>query len=91
MPSATLDLEPRRIILSIPPLYTLDVPLDASDAELVALNAQMEKDEADGSESGATAGSWETGALGLKRARDLDVDGARAEWLVADGCVVVYA
>ncbi|KZP06871.1 hypothetical protein FIBSPDRAFT_876069 [Athelia psychrophila] len=81
IPRAALDLEPRRILLAIPGLYALDVPLDAPDAELVAATAHLDSDR----------GSWETGALGLKRARDLDVEGAKAEWRVEEGCLVVYA
>ncbi|KZP30210.1 hypothetical protein FIBSPDRAFT_1038531 [Athelia psychrophila] len=89
IPSATLDLEPRRILLAIPGLYALDVPLDAPDAELVAASAHLDSDGT----TTATAGgaSWEAGALGLKRAGDLDVDGARAEWRVEEGCLAVYA
>ncbi|KZP30199.1 hypothetical protein FIBSPDRAFT_1038526 [Athelia psychrophila] len=84
IPSAALDLEPRRILLAIPGPYALDVPLDVPDAELVTVSAQLDSDGT----TTVTAGgaSWETGALGLKRARDLDVEGARAEWRVEEGC-----
>ncbi|KZP06876.1 hypothetical protein FIBSPDRAFT_1053285 [Athelia psychrophila] len=87
IPSATLDLEPRRILLAVPGLYALDVPLDAPDAELVAASAQLDSDGTTAAAAGG--GGWETGALGLKRARDLDVEGARAEWRVEEGCLVV--
>ena len=79
IPSSTLDLEPRRIILSIPSLYTLDVNLDASDAEIAATFSS------DGEGKGMES------ALTLKRLRDLDVGEARAEWRVGEGVVVVYA
>ncbi|KZP30164.1 hypothetical protein FIBSPDRAFT_850894 [Athelia psychrophila] len=89
IPSATLDLEPRRILLAIPGLYALYVPLDVPDAELVAASAHLDSDGTTAATAGG--GGWETGALGLKRARDLDVEGARAEWRVEEGCLVVYA
>lgn len=39
---ATLDLEARRIIISIPTLPTLDIDLDLSDAELVSKHPQSD-------------------------------------------------
>ncbi|KIM77387.1 hypothetical protein PILCRDRAFT_12029 [Piloderma croceum F 1598] len=81
IPSSTLDLEPRRIILSTPALYELDVNLDASDAEIAATFSKEGGAGEDGMES----------ALTLKRMRDLDVQEARAEWRVGEGVVVVYA
>ncbi|KZP06868.1 hypothetical protein FIBSPDRAFT_966064, partial [Athelia psychrophila] len=80
---------PRRILLAIPGLYALDVPLDAPDAEPVAASAHLDSDGTTTATAGG--GGWEAGALGLKRARDLDVEGARAEWRVEEGCLVVYA
>ncbi|KAF7974219.1 hypothetical protein HWV62_13199 [Athelia sp. TMB] len=64
-----------RRVLLRAPPYALDLPLDAPDAELAARSG---------------AGGAE-GALGLKRARDLDVEVARAEWRVGEGLLVVYA
>ncbi|KZP06881.1 hypothetical protein FIBSPDRAFT_1053288 [Athelia psychrophila] len=88
IPTATLDLEPRRVLFAVPGLYALDVPLDAPDAELVAASAHLDSDGTTTATAGG--GGWETGALGLKRARDLDVEGARAEWRVEEGCLVVF-
>ena len=75
--TATLDIEPRRIILAVPPLYDLDLDLALSDAEL----SQILSDVEDAANAAQT----------LKRQRDLDVDGARAEWRVVEGRVVIYA
>jgi hypothetical protein len=79
IPSSTLDLEARRIILSIPALYELDVNLNASDAEIAATFSK--EGSGDGMES----------ALRLKRMRNLDVQEAKAEWRVGERVVVVYA
>ncbi|OCH91358.1 hypothetical protein OBBRIDRAFT_792407 [Obba rivulosa] len=77
IPSAALDIEPRRLLLSLPPLYALDLDLDLPDAALPGA-ARL---------SGASAHQ----ALLLKRHPRLDVDGARAEWRVADGVLVIHA
>ncbi|KZT68106.1 hypothetical protein DAEQUDRAFT_745894 [Daedalea quercina L-15889] len=74
--SATLDVEPRRLILSIPPLYALDLNLDLPDAQ-IRDGLQLSRSSADQ-------------VLMLKRQRDLDVDSARAEWRVAEGRLVVH-
>lgn len=89
IPTSILDLEPRRIILSIPPLYVLDVNLDASDAEIVATFSDAEdvsRLDADG-----TKGKGAESALTLKRIRDLELGNASAEWRVGEGVIVVYA
>ena len=75
---ATLDLEPRRLILRIPSLYALDLDLDAPDSTLRAQLASLPD-------------VVQEHALMLKRQNDLDVEGARAEWTVAEGVLVVYA
>ena len=76
--SATLDLEPRRLTLLIPDIYALDIDLTLSDAslgqELLRLGVGPQ-----GTES----------VLMLKRAREFDVDRARAEWCVKDKCLVI--
>ncbi|KZT03324.1 uncharacterized protein LAESUDRAFT_729351 [Laetiporus sulphureus 93-53] len=77
VPAATLDLEPRRLMLDAPPLYALDLNLDLSDAQI--------SDAAKLSDASAAQ------ALTLKRQRDLDVDNARAEWRVGEGRLVIYA
>ncbi|RPD77097.1 hypothetical protein L226DRAFT_533101 [Lentinus tigrinus ALCF2SS1-7] len=94
--STTLDIEPRRIILSAAPSrppkpssasvgYALDLDLSASDADILALFASSGRSVhmQDGEESGRSA-------LTLKRERALDVDGATAEWRVAEGLLVIY-
>ncbi|KAF8627597.1 hypothetical protein AX17_006169 [Amanita inopinata Kibby_2008] len=108
---AALDVEPRRLTLSIPGRAALDINLDLSDAEIVA-NASAQKAVA-GKEGVASAsaidmlgGGSSTDAdraqtqtaniepnntLMLKRQRDFDVDGATAEWRVADRVLVVFA
>jgi len=78
--SATLDLEPRRFILLIPGLYALDIDLDLSDASLGQAPFQV----------GAGPQGTES-ALMLKRARDLDIDEARAEWRVKGRYLVIVA
>ncbi|TFK83862.1 hypothetical protein K466DRAFT_655013 [Polyporus arcularius HHB13444] len=90
IPSTTLDIEPRRLIFaSGPPApssagYALDLDLAASDADILALFAGASDTQ------GGEQGSGHA-ALLLKRERALDVDGARAEWRVAEGLLVVYA
>ncbi|KAI6030283.1 hypothetical protein EDC04DRAFT_2868976 [Pisolithus marmoratus] len=73
---ATLDVEPRRILLSVSSLYNLDIDLNASDADLTATFAKADS---------------LMQALTLKRKRDLDVDNAKAEWRVADKTIVLHA
>ncbi|KAF7373454.1 PIH1 domain-containing protein 1 [Mycena sanguinolenta] len=71
----TLDLEPRRVILTVPGHPPLDINLGVSDAEIVA-------------KSGAATPN---GGLSLKRERELNVDAATAEWRVSAGVLVVVA
>ncbi|KAJ6463336.1 hypothetical protein C8R45DRAFT_841164 [Mycena sanguinolenta] len=71
----TLDLEPRRVILTVPGHPPLDINLGVSDAEIVA-------------KSGAATPN---GGLSLKRERELNVDAATAEWRVSAGVLVVAA
>jgi hypothetical protein len=77
---ATLDLEPRRTTLHIPNLYAFDVNLELPDAELGRAMLRVGADPK-GTEN----------ALMLKRARNLDVDRARAEWRVNKRCLVIVA
>ena len=67
-------------MLHIPNLYTLDVDLELPDAELGRVMLRVGADPI-GTEN----------ALMLKRARDLDVDRARAEWRVNKRCLVIVA
>ena len=78
IPSAALDIEQRRLLLNIPGLYNLDVDLALPDNKL---QSQM-------SLAAAGPNGVET-ALMLKRARALDVEGAVAEWRVAEGKLVL--
>jgi hypothetical protein len=100
--SSTLDIEARRLILNIPGRSTLDINLNLSDAEIVAMASAQHagtasataailhkateagRDQADGDNEAAKM-------LMLKRQRDFDVDGARAEWRVADSVLIVFA
>ncbi len=94
---ATLDVEPRRLTLVVPnlpsknanvpvPPWTLDVDLTLPDAQLVALHGVGGAADADsdGNEGGGG------GALMLKRQREFDVEGARAEWDVKAGRMSVW-
>ncbi|EPQ55812.1 hypothetical protein GLOTRDRAFT_60596 [Gloeophyllum trabeum ATCC 11539] len=60
IPTATLDVEPHRIELRVPGMYSLDVDFASED-------------------------------LGGKLDRELDVDGATAEWRVSEGLLAIYA
>jgi hypothetical protein len=65
------------------------VNLEASDAELVAtLSATASSDT---KETGGKEGNPADSALTLKRARDLEVGDANAEWRVGEGVIVIYA
>jgi hypothetical protein len=76
--SATLDIEPRRLTLVIPGLYALDINLNLSDSTLGRAPFPP-----------STSPHEAEHALLLKRARDLDVDGARAEWRTKERCIVI--
>ncbi|KAI0351584.1 hypothetical protein OH77DRAFT_1592679 [Trametes cingulata] len=88
----TLDLEPRRLIFTAPstsdsgshsPAFALDLDLSRADAEIQKVF------EASGKDSERERSARQ--ALTLKRERELDVDGARAEWRVAEELLVIYA
>ena len=71
--------------------YVLDLDLTASDADILALfsrSSNSPTSKATGGENGEEGGR---SALTLKRERALDVDGAKAEWRVAEGLLVIYA
>ena len=76
--SATLDIEPRRLTLVIPGLYALDVNLNSSDSDLGRASFPP-----------GTSPHEAEHAIMLKRARDLDVAGARAEWRTKERCLVI--
>jgi hypothetical protein len=78
IPTAALDVEARRIVLSIPGRYDLDINLSLSDADI----------QAQAKTAIAAVNAAQTMAL-KRNPKDLDVDGARAEWRVADGLLVL--
>jgi len=80
-PFATLDLEPRRLTLNIPDLYVLDVDLELSDAALAQAPTAV---------NGDGPQKLETNVMD-ERARDLNIDRARAEWHVKERCLVIVA
>ncbi|EIW56569.1 uncharacterized protein TRAVEDRAFT_59602 [Trametes versicolor FP-101664 SS1] len=87
IPHTTLDLEPRRILFSAPspaPASSVQLDLDLSlpDAEI---------ERAFAAAAGEDWAETRRAALGLKGERPLDVDGARAEWRVGEGLLVIYA
>src|SRR6266404_2491018 len=73
--SATLDIEPRRLTLIIPGLYVLDIDLNLSDSALERALFPI-----------GTSPQEIEHALMLKRGRNFDVDGARAEWRMKGRC-----
>ncbi|KAG1803183.1 pre-RNA processing PIH1/Nop17-domain-containing protein [Suillus subaureus] len=73
--NSTLDVEPRRVMLHVPSLYDLDINFDVTPD----------------TEPMATNRRLGEGATELKRLRDLDVDGAKAEWRVAEKAIVLLA
>ncbi|KAH9893966.1 pre-RNA processing PIH1/Nop17-domain-containing protein [Cubamyces lactineus] len=93
IPNTTLDLEPRRLIFSSNPPstpssvphYTLDLDLSLPDSQITKVFAASSPAASPSAEQSAQQ------ALLLKRERPLDVDGARAEWRVAEGLLVLYA
>ncbi|KAJ3500356.1 hypothetical protein NLJ89_g9834 [Agrocybe chaxingu] len=79
--SSTLDVEPRRFTLLISPTpsfprRTVDVDLSLSDADILSRLPSSQ--------------SKTSRVLELKRERDFDVDGARAEWVVGSGVVKIW-
>ncbi|OBZ74990.1 PIH1 domain-containing protein 1 [Grifola frondosa] len=75
--TSSIDIEPHRLIISVPSLYLLDLDLDAPDAQILE---KLAPDEVSAQQ-----------ALTLKRQRELNVDGAQAEWRVAEGMLIVLA
>ena len=71
--------------------YVLDLDLTASDADILALFSRSSNSPTSTPTGGENGEESERSALTLKRERALDVDGARAEWRVAEGLLVVYA
>ena len=89
--SSSLDIEPRRLTLSIPSRRTLDIDLAPSDAEIVSRISAINMASQTLSDSQETRKDQETSrTLQLKRQRDFDVDDAEAEWKVGSEVVIIY-
>lgn len=89
--SSSLDIEPRRLTLSIPSRRTLDIDLAPSDAEIVSRISAINTASQTLSDSQETRKDQETSrTLQLKRQRDFDVDDAEAEWKVGSEVVIIY-
>lgn len=63
--------------------------LDLSDAEIVSLASSVTSVSLHGTSE--EAGMEPSNTLTLKRQRDLDVDGANAEWNIAEGVLFLIA
>ncbi|KAJ3856065.1 pre-RNA processing PIH1/Nop17-domain-containing protein [Lentinula lateritia] len=75
---SNLDIEPRRLIFSIPDYFVLDLNLSLSDAELVAYFRQKSKED-----------STINKLLSLKRQRPFNVEVATAKWFIADNRLLI--
>ncbi|KAJ3993743.1 pre-RNA processing PIH1/Nop17-domain-containing protein [Lentinula boryana] len=90
---SNLDIEPRRLIFSIPDYPILDLNLSLSDAELFAhcgpgsTNVMNSTDFPDSKEDDNTINKL----LALKRQRPFNVEGATAEWFIADDRLLISA
>ncbi|KAF9074537.1 pre-RNA processing PIH1/Nop17-domain-containing protein [Rhodocollybia butyracea] len=85
---SNLDIEPRRLIFSIPDYPTLDLNLSLSDAELVARSgngSSIITDLTDGGKDGNPTSK----ILTLKRQRPFNVENATAEWFMAENRLLV--
>ncbi|KIK54593.1 hypothetical protein GYMLUDRAFT_48498 [Collybiopsis luxurians FD-317 M1] len=87
---SNLDIEPRRLILSIPNYPVLDLNLSLSDAELVARSGKGSTIITDlGTAEGKSDDSAVDKLLALKRQRPFYVEGATAEWIMADNKLLI--
>ncbi|KAJ3875142.1 pre-RNA processing PIH1/Nop17-domain-containing protein [Lentinula edodes] len=87
---SNLDIEPRRLIFSIPDYFVLDLNLSLSDAELVAYFRQSTTgitNSVNSSES--KEDSTINKLLSLKRQRPFNVEVATAEWFIADNRLLI--
>lgn len=89
--SSMLDIEHRRLILNIPGRPSLDINLELPDAEIVAKTPPQSHGAMLATSQTPGQDSIQNNTLTLKRQRDFNVDGARAEWRVADKVLVVFA
>ncbi|PPQ90274.1 hypothetical protein CVT25_013099 [Psilocybe cyanescens] len=97
-----LDIEPNRILLSVPNRPILDIDVGLSDAEIVARvaaayasssssslsSSQKSKGQAQNDDDKKEEETMRT--LKLKRQRDFEVDSADAEWKVGTGTVTIF-
>ena len=87
-----MDVEPRRILLSIPGLYALDINLNLPESTLGRVDAgaldDSPKDNVD-LETVKVKGFNARQALLLKKEREFDVDRADAEWVVTDKKLII--
>ncbi|KAJ3813130.1 pre-RNA processing PIH1/Nop17-domain-containing protein [Lentinula aff. lateritia] len=79
---SNLDIEPRRLIFSIPDYFVLDLNLSLSDAELVAYFRQSSTGK---SKEDSTINKL----LSLKRQRPFNVEVATAKWFTADNRLLI--
>ncbi|KAJ3783781.1 pre-RNA processing PIH1/Nop17-domain-containing protein [Lentinula aff. detonsa] len=90
---SNLDIEPRRLIFSIPDYPILDLNLSLSDAELFAhcgpgsTNVMNSTDFPYSKEDDSAINKL----LALKRQRPFNVEGATAEWFMADDRLLISA
>jgi hypothetical protein len=92
--SSTLHVSPRTLELVVPNRRPLLIDLSLSDAEIAS---RIGSSYSGSTLSSASDDEWKarqqeetTAALRLKRQRDLDVDGAEAEWKIGSGIVEIY-
>ncbi|KAF8171301.1 pre-RNA processing PIH1/Nop17-domain-containing protein [Pholiota molesta] len=87
--AATLDIEPRKLLMVIPKYGSVNIDLDLSDAEISSQIQLLSKSTSD--ESVEKRRDEETmRVLRLKRERDFDVEAAEAEWKIGTGVVVIH-
>ncbi|GAW01721.1 Protein interacting with Hsp90 1 [Lentinula edodes] len=87
---SNLDIEPRRLIFSIPDYSVLDLNLSLSDAELVAYFRQSSTGITNSANSSENKeDSTINKLLSLKRQRPFNVEVATAEWFIADNRLLI--
>ncbi|KAF5352947.1 hypothetical protein D9758_007899 [Tetrapyrgos nigripes] len=94
---ATLDLEPRRLLLNLNSTgldhpsqsQSLDINLNISDAELAMRTGSMDVTSLSSSSSRKSGNTNRDNLLSLKRQRAFDVAGATAEWRMGENRLTV--
>ncbi|KAJ3891897.1 pre-RNA processing PIH1/Nop17-domain-containing protein [Lentinula edodes] len=79
---SNLDIEPRRLIFSIPDYFVLDLNLSLSDADSTGITNSVNSSE---SKEDSTINKL----LSLKRQRPFNVEVATAEWFIADNRLLI--